>query len=62
LELEYAQAAALLHNEPIKLATVDCFAEKKLCEEHKIISYPAIRIFNHQQPSVSFRGVRRAEK
>lgn len=39
----------------IRMAKVDCVANKKLCVEHQITAYPSIRIFIHGSDDVTVR-------
>lgn len=42
------------------LVSIDCVIESKLCEEHDVISYPAIRLFRGGESVSRYRGPRKA--
>ncbi|KAH7350743.1 thioredoxin-like domain-containing protein [Rhexocercosporidium sp. MPI-PUGE-AT-0058] len=57
LEPEWLSATARSQG---SLISIDCTIEAELCREHKIISYPTIRLFTIQGEKRRYRGPRKA--
>ncbi|RUP52280.1 disulfide isomerase [Jimgerdemannia flammicorona] len=57
---EYESAATTLKEDNLKLAKVDCDAEKDLCQEHGIDEYPTIKIFKSGRPT-NYGGTQKAD-
>jgi len=55
LESEWKSASSRTQHQ---LVSVDCTIETRLCGEHEIISYPAIRLFKKNKSVGRYRGKR----
>jgi thioredoxin-like negative regulator of GroEL len=51
LKPAYEEAAAILQEDNVVLAQVDCVANDAICDKYKIKAYPTLRLFRHGRPS-----------
>jgi protein disulfide-isomerase A1 len=59
LEPEYKKAASLLKESNIKLATINCVDNEKLCSDQNIRGYPTLKIFTNGKEA-EYEGPREA--
>jgi hypothetical protein len=62
LEAEFELAAEVLKERGITSISIDCTTEAKLCSNHTITSYPALRIFRGPGNFTRYRQGRKAAK
>ncbi|KAL1921862.1 uncharacterized protein VTP21DRAFT_10504 [Calcarisporiella thermophila] len=53
---EYERAATLLKKSSLPLATVNCVAERSLCEEFEVTNFPTIKLFKEESDLLEFNG------
>jgi protein disulfide-isomerase A1 len=57
LEAEWLEATS---QRKTSLISIDCTIEADLCQEHGVISYPAIRVFDGSGKTRRYKGPRKA--